>query len=294
MAMFADFDAAFRLVAAVGRREGHPERIVAAAHAGSLERCRAEGRVALSEWQAAQAAAPAVPMAPLTEFVLIDPQQPLDGDGGTPGAAPVAPGRIAADPIAIGRGMLRHVFGRPTLAATGCRLEVTFDPARVASYRIVGHRQTASDALAATGPRAIDLHAGETVRVVYEVMEVIRRPGGSTPAVSDLVSAKLAWTPAETEPNGVLHEQTVRRGLADGNGATADGLPSRHGCELLLAVAVGELAAASVHAEPWRQSAAASARLASRWRARGDVTPMGGLLIDCLECQGVVGDTAGR
>jgi hypothetical protein len=290
-ARFADFDAAFRLVAAVGRREGRPERIVVAAHADSLERCRAEGHAALSEWQAGQAAAPALPVAPITEFVLIDPQQPLDAGGSAPVMSAVAAGRIAADPIAIGRGMLQHVFGRPTLAATGCRLEVAFDPARVGSYRIVGHRQTASDAVAVTGPRAIDLHAGETVRVVYEV---IRRPGAPTSPASDMVSATLAWTPANEGLSGVLAEQTVRRGLADGNGAKLEGLPSPHGCELLLAVAVGELAAASVHAEPWRQSAADLARLVSRWRGRGDLTPMGGLLIDCLELQGVVPDTAGR
>ena len=295
MARFADFDAAFRLIAAVGRREGRPERVVAAAHADSLERCRAEGRAALSEWQAAQAAAPGLPVAPVTEFVLIDPQLPRDAGGSTPGAAPVAAGRVAADPITIGRAMLGHVFGRPTLVATGCRLEVAFDPARVGSYRIVGHRQTASDALAAIEPRPIDLHAGETVRVVYEV---IRRPGGTPPAAAGVVSATLAWTPAAAGPDGLPPEQKVRRGLADGNGAMADGLPaglpSPHGCEMLLAVALGELTAASVHAEPWRQSAAEMARLVSRWQARGDLTPMGGLLIDCLELQGVVPEAASR
>ena len=295
MARFADLDAAFRLVAAVGRREGRPERIVAAAHADSLERCRVEGRAALSEWQAAQAAAPALPVAPITEFVLIDPQQPLDAGGSTPGVAAVAPGRVAADPIAIGRAMLGHVFGRPTLVATGCRLDVAFDPARVGSYRIIGHRQTASDALAAIDSRPIDLHAGETVRVVYEV---IRRPGGTPPAAAGVVSATLTWTPAATGPDGLPPEQKVRRGLADGNDAMADGmragLPSPHGCELLLAVALGELTAASVHAEPWRQSAAEMARLVSRWQARGDLTSMGGLLIDCLEFQGVVPEAASR
>ena len=295
MARFADFDAAFRLIAAVGRREGRPQRVVAAAHADSLERCRAEGRAALSEWQAAQAAAPTPPVAPVTEFVLIDPQQPRDAGGSTPGAAAVAPGRVAADPITIGRAMLEHVFGRPTLVATGCRLEVAFDPARVSSYRIVGHRQTASDALAAIEPRPIELHAGETVRVVYEV---IRRPGGTPPAAAGVVSATLAWTPAATGPDGLPPEQKVRRGLADGNGAMADGLqaglPSPHGCELLLAVALGELTAESVHAEPWRQSAAEMARLVSRWQARGDLTPMGGLLIDCLELQGIVPEAASR
>ncbi len=295
MARFADFDAAFRLIAAVGRREGRPERVVAAAHVDSLERCRAEGRAALSEWQAAQAAAPSLPVAPVTEFVLIDPQQPRDAGGSTPGAAAVAPGRVATDPITIGRTMLEHVFGRPTLVATGCRLEVAFDPARVGSYRIVGYRQTASDALSAIEPRPIELHAGETVRVVYEV---VRRPGGTPPAAAGAVSATLAWTPAATGLDGLPPEQKVRRGLADGNGAMADGLraglPSPHGCELLLAVALGELTAESVHAEPWRQSAADMASLVSRWQARGDLTPMGGLLIDCLELQGVVPEAASR
>ena len=73
-----------------------------------------------------------------------------------------------------------------------------------------------------------------------------------------------------------------------------NGLPSRHGCELLLAVALGELAGASVHAEPWRQTAAAVAALASRWQARGDVTPLGRLLLDCLERHGVPVESASR
>ena len=109
------------------------------------------------------------------------------------------------------------------------------------------------------------------------------------------VSASLTWTPAGTGPDGPLPEQTVRRVLA--GAAAADprvGLPSPHGCELLLAVGLGELAAASVHAEPWRQSAAGIAALDSRWQARGDVTPIGGQLIDCLEHRGVIPDAADR
>ena len=289
----ADFDAAFRLVAAVGRREGRPDRIVAAAHVDTLERCRQEGRAALSAWQAELAAATTSPAAPTTAFVLIDPAESLSAGSSSSPTRPLTTGPVAADPVAVGRAMVEQFFGRRTLVATGCRLEVAFDPGRVGSYRIVGHRQTAADALASVDPRGIDLHAGETVRVVYEVIsrpggEVISRPGG--------VSASLAWTPVAAGPDGPYPEQTVRKGLAAAT-ATGDlrvGLPSPHGCELLLAVALGELAAASVHAEPWRQSAAGIASLVSRWRARGDVTPIGGQLIDCLENQGIIPAAAGR
>jgi hypothetical protein len=294
VAQSSDFDAAFRLVATLGRREGRPDRIVAAAHADTMERCRKEGRAAFSAWQAELAAATTSPVGPTTAFVLIDPQETLSAAGSLPETVPLTAGPVPADPVAIGRRLVGQVFGRPTLRATRCRLEMTFDPARVGSYRIVGHRQTAADALASVDPRGIDLHAGETMRVVYEV---ISRPGGTGPLLSRGVSASLTWTPAGTGPDGALPEQTVRRVLADAAAAAADprvGLPSPHGCELLLAVGLGELAAASVHAEPWRQSAAGITTLVSRWQARGDVTPIGGQLIDCLEHRGVIPDAADR
>ena len=198
--------------------------------------------------------------------------------------------------------MMARVFGRPTLLATGCRLDIAFDPARVGSYRIVGHRQNAADAVATGEPRPIELHFGETARVVYEV---IRRPGDAAAHEADFMSATLTWTPADSRLVGLDAERHARAVLADGaalateqaRASTADvriGLPSPQRCELLLAVALGELAGASVHAEPWRQSAAGIAGLATRWRARGDVTPLGGLLIDCLENHGVFTDAASR
>ena len=288
----ADFDAAFRLVAAVGQREGRPDRIVAAAHAASLERCRKEGHEAFSAWQAEVAAASATPASPA--FVLIEPQESLSASGSGPSVAPLGAGRIAADPIAISRGVMAQVFERPTQVATGCRLEVAFDPGSVGSYRIVGHRQTAADALASIDQRGIELHAGETTRVVYEV---IRRPGDAGAVRPGWVSATLAWTPTVAGPDGRSQEQKVRTVLADGTEGAADlhvRMPSPHGCELLLAVALGELAAASIHADPWRQSVEGIAGLASRWQARGDVTPLGWQLIDCLKHQGLVPDSPGR
>lgn len=294
VARSADFDAAFRLIATAGRREGRPDRIVAVAHADSLERCRKEGRDALSAWQAEMAAAEALPPSPTTTFVLIDPQESLPAGGSVPRTTPMAAGRVAADPVAISRALVERVFGRPTLAAAGCRLEVAFDPGRVGSYRIVGHRQTASDALAAVHPQSIDMHAGETMRVVYEV---IPRPAGGRQILPDFVSAKLSWTSAVVGADGLAPEQSFRKVLADDAKTMADprvALPPPHGCELLLAVALGELSTASVHAEPWRQSAAGIVALVSRWQARGDVTPMGGQLIDCLEHLGILPEAASR
>jgi len=291
-AIFADFDAAFRLVEAVGRREGRAGRIVAVVHADTMERCRREGRAALSSWQADMAAADTLSASSTTEFMLIDQEtQPAAETAAR--TAPVAGERIAADPIAICRGLVERVFGRSTAVATDCRLEVTFDPHHVDSYRLVGHRQSAADTLANSSPLGIDLHAGETTRVVYEV---IRRAGETGPLRHGVVSASLTWAPAEPVADGPPRSGTLKKALADG-GAAADlgvGLPSPHGCELLLAVALGELAGASVHAEPWRQSAAEIAAIAAGWQARGDVTPIGSQLIECLAHQGIIPDAAGR
>jgi hypothetical protein len=181
---------------------------------------------------------------------------------------------------------------------------VAFDPVRVAAYRLVGHRQTAADALATGRSRPLELHAGETVRVVYEV---VRRPGPAKSGAG-LVSATLAWTPTELGAAGARDGNTeyrTRAVLADPAAAEADqsraatpgswgSLPSRHACELLLAVALGERLGASVHAEPWRQTAAAVATLTARWQARGDVTPQGRVLIECLEHLGLGFEPAGR
>jgi hypothetical protein len=313
---WADCDAAVRLAADVGRREGLPVRTVVVAHAASLERCRKEGRAALSAWQAKRAAAPVEAGTSLAEagaswaesgaspadFVVIDPQESAGAATAataTTARAAVVAGRITADPIAIGRAMVARVFDRPTLVAVACTLDVAFDPGRVGSYRIIGHRQSAADTLSTVTTRPLDLYAGETARVVYEV---ICRPGGGPgqgPGQGPgLVSATLAWTPSAVDAGGHVLEQRVRAALTEASvtgmeprgvarGSLRAGLPAPQGCELLLAVALGELAGASVHSEPWREPATGIASLVSRWQARGDVTPIGGLLIECLGHQGV-------
>jgi len=319
VARWADCDAAVRLAADVGRREGRPVRTVVVAHADSLERCRKEGRAALSAWQAKRAAAPfeagtslAEAGASLSEagpgpadFVVIDPQESAGAATAATATtaaiarAAVVAGRITADPIAIGRAMVARVFDRPTLVAVACTLDVAFDPGRIGSYRIIGHRQSAADTLSTVTTRPLDLYAGETARVVYEV--ICRPDGGPGQGPGKgpgLVSATLAWTPSAVDAGGHPVEQRVRATLSEASvtgteprgvarGSLRAGLPAPQGCELLLAVALGELAGASVHSEPWREPASGIASLVSRWQARGDVTPIGGLLIECLGHQGV-------
>jgi hypothetical protein len=313
VARWTDCDAAVRLAADVGRREGRPVRTVVVAHADSLERCRKEGRAALSAWQAKRAAAPFEAGTSLAEagasrseagagpadFVVIDPQESAGAATATTARAAVMAGRITADPIAIGRAMVARVFDRPTLVAMACTLDVAFDPGRVGSYRIIGHRQSAADTLSTVTTRPLDLYAGETARVVYEVIcRSGEAPGQGPGRGPGLVSATLAWTPSPVDAGGHPLEQRVRAALSVASvtgteprgvprGSLRAGLPAAHGCELLLAVALGELAGASVHSEPWREPAAGIASLVSRWQARGDVTPIGSLLIECLGHQGV-------
>jgi hypothetical protein len=60
-------------------------------------------------------------------------------------------------------------------------------------------------------------------------------------------------------------------------------LPSAHGCELLLAVGLGDIAGESAHVGRRGMTAAALAAVANNWQARGDVTPYGAVLVGCLE-----------
>jgi hypothetical protein len=160
------------------------------------------------------------------------------------------------------------VFGRETLVAGRGRLTVDFDPATVAAYRLVGHRQSAVESLADGPPETIDLHVGETARAVYEV--------AARSATPVKVAARFQWTSGDGP-----HE--VRAALRGGPDATAT-TPSPHGCELLLAVLLGDEATGSAHAVP--RGRAAAAELIARWRARGDVTPLGSVLADGVMAAG--------
>jgi len=279
----ADIDAGLRLVADVARREGPPGRIVVLAHAGSLEQCRGEGRAAVAAWQAARAGTVERGTAGAVEFVRVDPQQPV-------AERPAADsGGVDLDGVAVVRELVARVLDRPTLVAGGCRMEVRFDPGAVAAYRIVGHRQTAADVLSAGATPALDLHLGETVRVVYEV---VRRPGRGFSAAQEMVTAILRWTPAAGGG-----EVVARIGLVAGRGVGSGDDPrvSQHASELLLAMGLGEWLAGSVHAEPRRQFAAAIAGLSRACRDRGGLAPALDRLVAGVEQEGILrADAAGR
>jgi hypothetical protein len=252
----ADLDAAIRM--AEQESGTNRDRLVIAAHEATAERGRDDVRAALGKWHAFLAAAtgedasgPDVP-----RFVLIEPV--VAGGGGL---AEPAFGRTAGDGTSIRRGLLRQVFATDTLVARRCRISLAFDPRQVAAYRLVGHRQSAMESLSSSRTAPLDLHVGETARVVYEVVP----RGHPNPGA---VSAELTWQTAA----GSAPKQS-RQGLSLDASVSGAGLPAPHGCELVLAVAVAETLADSAHADP--RAAKEAVRFIDRWRQRGDVTPCG-------------------
>ena len=173
--------------------------------------------------------------------------------------------------MAIRRDLLRQVTGDDTLVARQCGLEVRFDPKRVAAYRLIGHRQSAVESLADSPQPTIDLHTGETVRAVYEV---VPKEAGTL----GLAAARLTWR----TPDGAAARLEAVDGDAGDRSAT---LPSPHGCELVLAATLGELAGGSPHITQPRTAIKALASFADRWQDRGDVTPFGTHLIRAVERQ---------
>ena len=264
-----DFDATIRLAI---REAGHaPARaLIVVANAESVDRARGEGLAAVSAWRESLAAAgPEAGRRAAVRFVLVDPMEPTVREPLEPGF-----GRTPADAVAIGRAMLEQVFAASTLTARQCRLEVAFDPRAVAAYRLVGHRQSAMESLAGGGPPPVDLHAGDVVRVVYELVPLAMQDAA--------VTATLACRPIGADGERTVTAALPLRGIESGP------LPTPHGCELLLAVAIGELATASPHAGPRGLVAQSAADLAAAWRTRGDVTPYGNALLDAAERGGIL------
>jgi hypothetical protein len=248
---------------------GRSGRVVVVAHAVSLERVRGEAREAFTAWHVALAAAGGDTLASSPSggrrFIVLDAAAAAPASRSEPDF-----GRTSCDAVAIRRAILRQVSGRETLTAADCRLDVRFDPATVARYRLIGHRQSAVESLAAGSVGSTDLHAGETVRVVYEV---VPRSGLS----QGLVTATASWQASGRGP----HQLEAR-----GPTAAADlgpGLPSPHGCELLLAVGLGELAAGSAHIQRPTARVTALEALVDQWRGRGDITPYGAALAHGFE-----------
>jgi hypothetical protein len=264
----SDMEAGFRLASPA-------DRIIVVGHSTSLDARGGSLGEALAAWQTALSTVGGDTLAcqPVggTRFIVLDPDV----------SASVAPdeptfGRTASDTVSIRRALIRQATGHDTLVARDCRLEVRFDPQRVARYRLIGHRQSAVESLADVPPRGIDLHAGETVRVVYEVVP------RSNSAAPGFASAALGWTGLRGE----------HRRLEAGPNRSADDLladlPSPHGCELLLAASLGDLASGSAHVSRRPALVASVDQLIAAWRDRGDLTQIGEVLARSLDRRAVV------
>lgn len=260
----ADLDASVRLAADC--RETADGTLLVVTNADTADRARDEAREAVARWRASRAGdGDAHRSGP--RFVVIDSTEPIDRTA-------AAFGRTPADALAIGRAMAQEVFHLDSLAATRCRLEVTFEPRLVRAYRLVGHRQSVLESLASGDAAVTDLHAGETVRVVYEVL---RRPGGDR-----FVEAAFSFRRAAGAGDETVRASLIGRDADAAARNAFDALPTAD-CELLLAVAGSEWLTGSAHASPKAAAAAALADMVDAWRRRGDVTPFGQALIDRLD-----------
>lgn len=274
----ADLDAAVTLAMSVAQRERTGPAIVVFAHVDHAERCVGPGREALHAWRGQVARGESLTASP--RFLLVSGVP----DGSSTAAASL-PGWTISDPTLLRRQLPGLLVDRPVAMARDVGLEVRFDPGTVAAYRLVGHRQSVPESLAAFGTRplidgSVEVHAGETVRAVYEVVprrEARQRLAG--------ITAVLSYR----DPLGAARTVTADGVAID---AGVGGLPTSPGCELLLAVGVGEFAGRSIHALPRRTALDGMHAVASAWERRGDVTVAGRRLIDVLENLGTGGGPA--
>ena len=263
----ADFDATMR--AAVAETAGGARRLVVVANVESVDGARSEGRAAVSVWRESLVQSGPTADRGAVGFVLVDPAEPAARAPAEPGF-----GRTPIDAREMARAVVARVFDAGTVSLRQVRLDVAFDPNVVAAYRLVGHRQSAMESLSPAPAAAIDLHAGETARVVYELV----------PRAKDGTALRATLT---CRPVGAAGEQVFTVALPLQAVEQAP-LPSPHGCELLLAVALGELASESPHAGPRGPAVDAVAALATAWRARGDVTAAGAAVLDACAAVGIL------
>lgn len=272
----ADLDAAVGLAGATAAREGMSPRLVVVAQADQAERCLGRGRAMLLAWRAA--AARGEPAKGSPAFVLVSGV----AEGGA-AAEEATPGWTLSDPVVVRRRVAAALRGAWPVSVRDAWVEVRFDPRAVAAFRLVGHRQTVPESLAAFNAAAgargpIDLYPGETARVVYEVVPRTVVSGSFTG-----ISARLVHRHATGG------ERQVNATAVPLDGVAGD-LPSARGCELLLAVGLGELAGRSAHAAPGRGVVQHVRELATAWSDRGDMTAVGarlhGLLDDAAASRG--------
>lgn len=259
----ADVDAAFRL-RAERRRSFGPWVVVSTRD--SLDRARDEAAASFLAWRRGSAEHDrdeAGEDPAQAAFIVIDA---IRGEPAT--SLPASRGQVAAESRSIRIGLLEGLFRRSAVVLRDCRLAVEMNPGGVALYRLVGHRHSAVDSVSGAGPEPVDLHAGETARVVYEVVPRAA-PAGET---RWLVRARLQARPAGAPGDRPITSEAV---LLSTDVEPASPIPSPHACETILAVEVAERLAGSPHAASPRRDSRAFAEMLEAWRSRGDVTPFG-------------------
>lgn len=147
--------------------ESPNRRWVVLAHSGSVDRAERDGDELLAAWRGSNAAMLGLHGGPV-EVVRINAAAGLSPGAGVATEASLIEG-VPLDASLIRRRVSEAIIGSSMVALSSCRLEVFFDPSTVAAYRLVGHRRNVTD-LASPPAVTIDLFAGESVRVVYEVL----------------------------------------------------------------------------------------------------------------------------
>jgi hypothetical protein len=259
----ADVDAAFRL-RAEHRRSAGPWVVVSTRD--SLERARDEAAASFLAWRRGAAEHDRDETgddSTRVAFVVVDAMR---GESATP--ATVLRGHVAPESRSIRIGLLEALFRQPAVVLRECRLAVEMNPGGVALYRIVGHRHSAVDSVSGGGPQPVDLHAGETARVVYEVVPRAAAAGETR----WLVRARLRARPAAVPGGAPVSGEAV---LLSTDVEPASPIPSPQACETILAVEVAEWLSGSPHAASSRRDSRGFAEMLAAWRSRGNVTPFG-------------------
>jgi len=265
----AEIDAAVALAREVTAREEAPGRLIVVAHSERAEDCVGAGREALNCWREAVRRDDASTTTP--RFLL------LSGvPDGSSAALAGMPGWTLSDPTMLRRRLVDLLTTGRGASLESAAVEVRFDPAMIAAYRLVGHRQSVPESLSAFGrtPAAesgVVIHEGETVRAVYEV--VPRQPlRGRLDGISAMLTCR--------GQSGTVRSVAARTAVLD---PAPGGLPSAAGCELVLAVAVGEFPGRSIHAVPKRDAIEGVRGMAALWERRGDMTALGRRLVEVFD-----------
>lgn len=234
-------------------------RCVVVAHAGSIARAELDEDPDLAAWRRSQqmvrdgnpstfaTANAAVGRGEgfVLDVVEIDAVSGATGQAAEKNGASVVEG-VGLDSMVIRRSVVAAALGAdasPRFEA--CRLEVAFDPAQVAAYRLVGHRRRVVE-MAASHASAVDLADGEFVRVLYEVVLRERDPGGrsGSPPRGALATATCRYRrPGEASESRVVAGITTSQLAVDSPGR------DRSVGMVWLAAAIAELAAGSAHVE---------------------------------------------